>query len=122
MKSPELRKELSELVLHKRGIRINLQLSLIESEDEISLRSANALAQRLTALRLIRQFSLSGSTQQTILRNDIQAKQLNDCFSVNEQQYIFGTSPNNPENTQDLLGMNGEALRFLLWASGLQKV
>ncbi|MBC3863714.1 DUF4272 domain-containing protein [Undibacterium jejuense] len=116
MKSPELRKELSELVLHKRGIRINLQLPLIESEDEISLRSADALAQRLTALSLIRQFSLSEPTQQAILRNDIQAKQLHDCFSANEQQYIF-----DPAGNQNLLSINGEALRFLLWASGLQK-
>ena len=121
MKSPELRKELSELVLHKRGIRINLQLPLIESEDEISLRSADALAQRLTALRLIRQFSLSAPSQQANLRNDIEAKQLHACFSANEQEYIFSTTTKESAATQDLLSMTGEALRFLVWACGLQK-
>jgi hypothetical protein len=53
MKSPELRKELSELTLHKRGIRINLQLPLIESEDEIQPRSNDEVFQRLVALTAI---------------------------------------------------------------------
>ena len=74
MKSPELRKELSELALHKRGIRINLQLPLIESEDEIVLRSAAEVRQRLIALELLR------------------------------------AAPSG----------NDEALRFLLWAAGVQ--
>ena len=57
MKSPEIRKELSELTLHKRGIRLNLQLPTIESEDEIRLRSVEEIHQRLLALAGICVFS-----------------------------------------------------------------
>ena len=121
MKSPELRKELSELVLHKRGIRINLQLSLIESEDEICLRSADALAQRLTALRLLRHFSISDTNQKVAIRQSIKSNQLHACFSPAERHYLLHDTDQDGVHDLDGLSTNGEAFHFLLWAGGLQK-
>ena len=121
MKSPELRKELSELVLHKRGIRINLQLSLIESEDEISLRSPNELAERITALKFIRDFVMSDEAQKALIRDVININQLRTCFSANELSTIFSTPAQDDARPLDLRSYSGEALSFLMWASSLQK-
>ena len=40
--TPELRKEASELQLHKRGIRINVQLHVIEADEEFGFCFAEA--------------------------------------------------------------------------------
>jgi len=48
--NPEYRKTASETLLHKRGIRINLQLPEIESNEEVQLRSAEQLLHRMVAL------------------------------------------------------------------------
>ncbi|MFZ6848764.1 DUF4272 domain-containing protein [Undibacterium sp. RuRC25W] len=120
MKSPELRKELSELVLHKRGIRINLQLSLIESEDEIALRDADTLARRIIALCLLQQFVQAESTQKATLRDAISAASLQEYFSENELKFITANTSDGHQTQLNERELKGEALRFLLWASGLQ--
>ena len=124
MKSPELRKELSELVLHKRGIRINLQLPLIESEDEIVLRDADTLAARLLALSLLHQFAHGDDEQKTTAAatSTLNAKlgsSLHACFSENERALLSPSDASSNPNLPDQRALNGEALRFLLWASGL---
>jgi len=117
MKSPELRKELSELTLHKRGIRINLQLPLIESEDEIQLRSNNEVFQRLLALTAIRQ-SLQASQRTTVL-DVIRKRQLDACFSECERRQL--TQEHNADPALPASALSADALHFLAWCCGIQK-
>ena len=118
MKSPELRKELSELMLHKRGIRINLQLPLIESEDEIHLRSSDDVSQRLIALCLMHQFVQSEQRQAVI--DLIESAQLQACFSPEERSYLFSGAEMSEETST--IYQQAQALYFLLWAGGLEDI
>jgi hypothetical protein len=77
-------KELSELTLHKRGIRINLQLPLIESEDEIQPRSNDEVFQRLVALTAI--WQLQQTSQRADVIDVIRTQQLDSYFSESERQ------------------------------------
>ena len=120
MKSPELRKELSELTLHKRGIRINLQLPLIESEDEITLRSWEQLRDRLLALHLC---CLAAQPEQQADLNNLITKHnlqhnLQHILSAQEQAWI--THQQQPAALPDFAMHCHYALHFLQWATGLQ--
>ncbi|MDE2427158.1 MAG: DUF4272 domain-containing protein [Burkholderiales bacterium] len=101
MKSPELRKELSELTLHKRGIRINLQLPLIESEDEIRLRDQQAIRQRLCAL-----WAVCNGDQRPGIH-----------LSAEEKRYLDKQMPAEEATLFRLQAV--EALHFLAWCAGL---
>ncbi|WP_423679301.1 MULTISPECIES: DUF4272 domain-containing protein [unclassified Undibacterium] len=116
MKSPELRKELSELTLHKRGIRINLQLPLIESEDEIQLRSNEDVFQRLIALTAI--WQLQQASQRSDVIDVIHTQQLDSYFSENERRLML---ENNADPAIPANAMSADALHFLAWCSGIQK-
>ena len=106
MKSPEIRKELSELTLHKRGIRLNLQLPTIESEDEIHLRSSHEVMQRMLALADICAYPqhLAAGTK--------------PAYSQNEQALLDGNA--DEQSTLKLQTASRHALCFLMWAAGLQ--
>ena len=109
MKSPELRKELSELCLHKRGIRINLQLSLIESEDEIRVRSKAEIAQRIHALASLLHWQENGPAALAAQQNSA----AQPFFSARERAQAARPA-------DAAAGVNSaEALRFLLWSCGL---
>lgn len=116
MKSPELRKELSELTLHKRGIRINLQLPLIESEDEIQLRSNDEVFQRLIALTAIWQ-SHQASQGKAVL-DVIRTQQLDACFSECERLQLTQEPAADP--ALPLSALTANALHFLAWCCGIQ--
>lgn len=116
MKSPELRKELSELTLHKRGIRINLQLPLIESEDEIQPRSNEDVFQRLVALTAI--WQLQQTSQRADVIDVIRTQQLDSYFSERECQLMREHSVD-PAMSAPALSAN--ALHFLAWCCGIQK-
>ncbi|MFZ6773258.1 DUF4272 domain-containing protein [Undibacterium sp. SXout7W] len=118
MKSPELRKELSELMLHKRGIRINFQLPLIESEDEIHVRSSDEISQRLIALCLMHQFAQPEQRQAVI--DLIESAQLQACFSPQEQSYLFSGAKMTDETC--MVYQQAQALHFLMWAAGLEDI
>jgi len=106
MKSPEIRKELSELTLHKRGIRLNLQLPTIESEDEIRLRRVEEVHQRLLALADICVYP----------QHNINSMQ--SIFSKQEQALLNGDLD---EQSAQVLQQNARhALCFLMWAAGLE--
>ncbi|MBC3886580.1 DUF4272 domain-containing protein [Undibacterium griseum] len=109
MKSPELRKELSELILHKRGIRLNLQLPLIESEEEITLRSKDDVAQRLYALCL-----LHHSAQEALQPEVRRLLETTGSAGLShlEQQQLY---------TPEATAASTDALSFLLWCCGLKK-
>jgi len=116
MKSPELRKELSELTLHKRGIRINLQLPLIESEDEIQPRSNDEVFQRLVALTAI--WQLQQTSQRADVIDVIRTQQINSYFSEGERQLMrkHSVGPAMPAPA-----LSADALHFLAWCCGIQK-
>ncbi|MBC3936725.1 DUF4272 domain-containing protein [Undibacterium rugosum] len=116
MKSPELRKELSELTLHKRGIRINLQLPLIESEDEITLRSEEQLRDRMLALHLC--CLVAQPEQQALVHQLITARQLRHSLSAQEASWIEGGL--SPSALPEFAMHCHYALHFLQWATGLQ--
>lgn len=113
MKSPELRKELSELILHKRGIRLNLQQPVIESEDEVTLRDTDALNQRLRALLLIdrcQRQQLSGEQLAALLQDE----SLLACLSDAELTALRAHHTTPLPDWQEAR----ETLRFFCWAAG----
>jgi len=113
MKSPELRKELSELLLHKRGIRINLQLAVIESEDEILLRSNDEVFGRLLALSALYTSALS-HTDNPALAASAEKISAEADFSRQELACLRSSEPGQQSQ------ISKEALRFLAWCCGLQ--
>lgn len=113
--TPELRKEASELQLHKRGIRINLQLPLTESNEEVTLRTSQALERRLLAL-----WAVSGTARQpgeSFFRDYLAAHQLQDCLSA--QEAAFMTAPAPDAETCLRYARRQESLYFLAWCAGL---
>ena len=113
--NPEQRKEASELQLHKRGIRINVQLHVIESDDEVTLRPRDALAQRLIALWAVSGAALARDC--TKFRAYIDAHQMHSFLSAQEQAFLFSDSPTEEQFGQFLLRQ--ESLYFLSWCAGL---
>lgn len=111
--TPELRKEASELRLHKRGIRLNLQLPVIESEDEICLRSIGEIQQRMQALQTVWQH-LHGAAP-------ARAEQGADAsLSANEASFVAMAHRDLAQALaqQPELQHVAEAWYFLAWASG----
>jgi hypothetical protein len=113
--NPEQRKEASELQLHKRGIRINVQLHVIESDEEVTLRSPEQLLQRLLALWAV--VSAAQARDCTAMRAYLSTHQLESCLSVQEHAFIFATSPS--EAQFQTFSERQEAWYFLAWCAGL---
>ncbi|HEY8101609.1 MAG TPA: DUF4272 domain-containing protein [Burkholderiaceae bacterium] len=115
--NPEFRKLASETLLHKRGIRINLQLPEIESNEEIQLRSADELFRRLVAL-----WAVSGSSQMrdaTYFRDYIVHHKMKSWLSDREREFLFGDARTDEDYTQ--FSCKREALFFLAWCADLIK-
>lgn len=115
--TPELRKEASELILHKRGIRINVQLHVIEADEEVRLRNADDVAERLLALWLV--YSAASTPQ---LKSDYMRyadhHQLRDHLSPEEVTFLempLATIDASEKLAQACL----QALHFLSWCAGL---
>lgn len=113
--NPEQRKEASELQLHKRGIRINVQLHVIESDEEVTLRDADQLLARLLALWAV---AVAGQARDCIpMRAYLTEHQLESCLSAQEQVFLLGAKPD--EAAYQRFAQNQEALYFLAWCAGL---
>lgn len=113
--SPEQRKEASELELHKRGIRINVQLHVIESDEEVELRTPEELMQRMLALWAVTSVAAGGDVAR--YRLYLEAHGLGPCLSAQEQAFLFSD-----EITEELRAQfvqRQESLYFLTWAAGL---
>lgn len=113
--TPELRKEASELILHKRGIRINVQLHVIEADEEITLRSKDEIYRRLIALWSVTTVAQTGDSK-AILRY-LEQHQLLDCLSVQEHAFLLDEN-----STQALFAQfshRQHAFIFLAWCAGL---
>ncbi|MFZ6654428.1 DUF4272 domain-containing protein [Undibacterium sp. TJN19] len=129
--SPEQRKEASELELHKRGIRINVQLHVIESDEEVELRTPQALMQRMLALWAVTGVASGGAIDCAIdgttgddaarYRLYLETHGLIDCLSAQERAFLFAeASPEKPvEELRTHFVEKQEALYFLAWAAGL---
>lgn len=107
--TPELRKEASELQLHKRGIRINVQLHVIEADEEVTLRSEKELHHRLIALWAVSHALERHSKAQVTAY--LQQHQLFGQLSAQEVQFL---SEDIPE-----LQWRRHAFAFLAWCAGL---
>lgn len=115
--TPEQRKEASELQLHKRGIRINVQLHVIESDEEVTLRSADQVFGRLIAL-----WAVIGAAQARDARPFcayLKAHGLEACLSQQEQAFLADPSPT--EYDYQSFAQRQEALYFLAWCAGLSE-
>lgn len=113
--NPESRKFLSETILHKRGIRINLQLPLIESDEEVNLRSKDALFQRLIAL-----WAVTGAAEAehpSYFRQYITTHQMASYLSEQEHAFLFSDVMSSQDRAHFVL--QKERLFFLAWCAGI---
>ena len=85
--SPEQRKQASELQLHKRGIRINVQLHVIESDEEVTLRSSAEVLQRLIALWAVSSAAVARDCAH--FRDYLATHQMTSYLSKQEQAFMF---------------------------------
>jgi hypothetical protein len=113
--SPEQRKEASELQLHKRGIRINVQLHVIESDEEVTLRSSDEVLQRLIALWAVSSAAIARDC--TKMRAYLEMHQMASFLSKQEQAFLFDAMPTEEQFKQ--FSCRQESLFFLAWCAGL---
>lgn len=117
--TPELRKEASELQLHKRGIRINVQLHVIEADEEVTLRSESALEQRLIGLWAVSQAAIHGQFSQ--FRDYLDSNNLLHTLSKEESVFLHDYACNPELKDQRLQQFRDRlhAFHFLAWCAGL---
>jgi len=116
--TPELRKEASELQLHKRGIRINVQLHVIEADEEVTLRSKKDVEARLWALWAVSQAAVSESPEQTrTIYEYLHQHDLLEALSAQESTFLKQVSVN-PEDHQTFIDRQ-HSFHFLAWCAGL---
>lgn len=113
--TPELRKEASELQLHKRGIRINVQLHVIEADEEVRLRTPAEVEARLIALWAVSQSAISGA--RSVIYAYLQAHDLTSVLSAQEAEFLTQETVSDvqQQNFRDRL----HAFHFLAWCAGL---
>ncbi|MBY0573847.1 MAG: DUF4272 domain-containing protein [Undibacterium sp.] len=110
--TPELRKEASELILHKRGIRVNVQLHVIESDEEIKLRSAHELEQRLLVLWVI--FHATPSWRKQLSYQYLEQHDLLSALSQEEADFFLDI-----DDDLTRVRTSRYAFTFLAWCGGL---
>ena len=117
--TPELRKEASELQLHKRGIRINVQLHVIEADEEVKLRSESELAQRLIGLWAVSQAAIRGNYAE--LRDYLQTHNLTQVLSVEESRFLNDYADKGDLNDDRVCSFQDRlhAFHLLAWCAGL---
>lgn len=113
----EQRKTASETLLHKRGIRLNLGLPEIETNEEVQLRSSEAVLRRLIALWAVAGTAAEPASMRFrdyVLHHDIAS-----WLSAAERAFILTDA----RTEQDCLPFYGkrECLFFLAWSAGLVK-
>lgn len=113
--SPEQRKQASELQLHKRGIRINVQLHVIESDEEVTLRSSAEVLQRLIALWAVSSAAVARDCAH--FRDYLATHQMTSYLSKQEQAFMFSAEATEEQFQQ--FSARQESLYFLAWSAGL---
>ncbi|CAN5378966.1 hypothetical protein BH11PSE11_BH11PSE11_26370 [soil metagenome] len=131
MKTPEQRKTESEILLHKRGIRINVMLPLIESDEEVLLRSPDDVWRRMLALWAVTQSQ--HPAQRAFVQAYLQQHGMNSWLSTREQQLVKGNGgeaaaidaagyaaePATESATESAAA--AESLFFIAWCAGVIK-
>ncbi|MES2104950.1 MAG: DUF4272 domain-containing protein [Pseudomonadota bacterium] len=119
--TPENRKLTSETLLHKRGIRINLQLPLTESDEEVRLRSSDEVLRRMVALWCVSGATVDASQFQR-MSGYIAQHGLAGWLSAQEQGFLSGELSDPAIHEQRAwFAQRKEALFFLGWCAGLVK-
>lgn len=115
--TPDQRKTASETLLHKRGIRLNLQLPEIETNDEVRLRSVEELAQRLIALWVVTEAAAQRDHMR--FRAYVRQHDIEHWLSVQERDFLLCDAP----DEEDFIRFSAkrECLFFLAWCGGLIK-
>lgn len=113
--TPELRKEASELQLHKRGIRINVQLHVIEADEEVRLRTSAEVEARLIALWAVSQAAISG--ERSAMYAYLQAHDLTSVLSAQESDFL--TQEIVSDALQQSFRERLHAFHFLAWCASL---
>ncbi|GGC62334.1 DUF4272 domain-containing protein [Undibacterium terreum] len=118
--TPENRKLTSETLLHKRGIRINLQLPLTESDEEVTLRSSEDLLHRMVALWCVSS-AAAGEEQYRQFRAYVEMHDIAAWLSAAEHEFLFNAAGYSAcdEKTRISFAERHEALFFLGWCAGL---
>ncbi|HTD04363.1 DUF4272 domain-containing protein [Undibacterium sp.] len=118
--TPENRKTTSETLLHKRGIRINLQLPLTESDEEVRLRSNEEVLRRMVAL-----WCVSGAAADAVqfqrFRAYVGQHGIADWLSAAERGFLLHDAgyPAADEVLRASFMQRKESLFFLAWCAGL---
>lgn len=111
----EERKEASETVLRKHGVRINPHLPLIEPDDEVALRSPSEVLHRLVAL-----WAVVGSAflrDNRHFRDYITQRKYESWLSEQELAFLLSDTRNERDYVQYTWKL--ECLYFLAWCAGL---
>lgn len=113
--TPELRKEASELQLHKRGIRINVQLHVIEADEEVQIRDADQLKSRLLALWAVSQ--AASNDNRRAMYDYLKVQNLLPILTPNEAHFLQQdvATEEQVKSFQD----RQHAFHFLAWCGGL---
>lgn len=113
--SPQDRKATSESKLQALGVSINEHLPMIESEDEVELRSADEVLRRLVALWAVVDKAYLGSESQSI--NYIVTHEMQPWLSNVERTFLLDEQP----NERDCIHFSWqlEALYFIAWCASL---
>jgi hypothetical protein len=113
--TPEARREASETLLREHGIPVNAQLPMIESDDEVTLRSPDELWRRLVAL-----WGVVGAAmlrQNGHFKDYFSVGERRDWLSSDEAAFLFQDTP--AEDDIIRFSWRLEAMYFLAWCGGL---
>jgi hypothetical protein len=113
--NPEFRKLASETLLHKQGVRINLQLPEIESNDEVTLRSAEDVFHRLITLWIV--VSVADQRNSMHFREYIAYHKIESWLSAEERDFVMNSACSDEDCAR--FSARQEGLFFLAWCAGL---
>ncbi|WP_298212409.1 DUF4272 domain-containing protein [Acidovorax sp.] len=115
---PQDRKTSSEELLRTHNVSVNAYLPLIESEDEVELRSADELLHRLIALWSVVDKAFLREESKTA--EYIAAHRMQAYLSEKERQFLFAESPTDQDTIH--FSWQLEALYFVAWCAGLLEI
>ena len=113
--SPNTRKIASESQLQSLGVPINPHLPMIESEDEVELRTPNEVLRRLIALWAVVDKAYLGSKSKST--SYIVTHEIQPWLSNVERAFLFDDQP----EERDIIHFSWqlEAFYFIAWCAGL---
>ena len=113
--TPEERRSATEALLREHGIRVNPYLPMIESEDEVSLRTEDEVWRRLVALWGVAGTAMLGEND--YFKEYFSIGERRGWLSGDEADFLFNDAP--AEHDVIRFSWRLEALVFLAWCAGL---